>query len=61
MEEKKLIEILDLILKQAEIINSALSLINLLADTVKKNSEDIAKLIENNNKRSEKWLKNPKN
>lgn len=54
MEEKKLIEILDLILKQAEIMNSTLSSINFLADTVKKNSEDIAKLIENDNKRSEK-------
>lgn len=50
MEEKKLIKILDLILKQTEIINSVLSSINLLSGIVKKNSEDIAKLIENNNK-----------
>ena len=50
MEEEKLTKILELILKQAEIIHNSLSSINLLSEIVKKNSEDIAKLIENNNK-----------
>ena len=48
MENEK--KLLDLILQQTKLINEALSTLNMLTQLVQKNSEDIAMLIENNNK-----------
>ena len=50
MEEKKELQLISLILNQTKVINEALSTINMLAQIVQKNSEDIAMLIENNEK-----------